>query len=417
MLYDILRSLVTNAMLAALLFTLARPKCRKPMLWVALAVIVALDLALNVFFYSRNDYTTLSKLDIVFFILVGITTKPLFQETLMQWLFNCFTAMNIYAVTVILSYYLCYLFQRPHLAITVLRALFFVAAIALFRRRLRPLYRQAAEHWSVYLFVAAGLFGNFAWYFVASNDVEQMLTEEFAPLLLLVLLVLLVYLAIFLSLRKTLKGAALREENLKMQSDRELTRQRLALMDETVRQMSIAQHDRRHFNNTLLSLLQQGKVDKAADFIRQQSEALPQKPQSYCQNVPVNAAVSYYTELARQQGIRCELRLDIPEKVAVDELSLAMAVANLMENAITAVADLPAKRRELRFTSVNAGQLILELSNPYDGEIELDENGLPVSREEGHGRGSQSVADFVQKCGGELVYGVTDGLFRVRLML
>ena len=417
MLYDILRSLVTNAMLAALLFTLARPKCRKPTLWVTLAVIVALNLALNVYFYLRNDYTTLSKLDIVFFILVGIATKPLFQETLMQWLFNCFTAMNIYAVTVIVSYYLCYLFPHPYFAITVLRALLFAAAIALFRRRLRPLYRQAAEHWSVYLFVAAGLFGNFVWYFVVSNDVEQMLTEEFAPLLLLVLLVLLAYLAIFLSLRKTLRGAALREENLKMQSDRELTRQRLALMDETVRQMSIAQHDRRHFNNTLLSLLQQDKVDKAADFIRQQSEALPQKPQSYCKNVPVNAAVSYYTELAGQQGIRCELRLDIPEKVAVDELSLAMAVANLMENAITAVADLPAERRELRFIAVNTVQLILELSNPYDGEIELNENGLPVSHKEGHGRGSQSVADFVQKCSGELVYEVTDGLFRVRLMV
>lgn len=404
-------------MLLALLFTLARPKSRQATLWVVLAGIVALNVALNVFFYLRNDYTTLSKLDIAFFILVGIATKPLFQETLMQWLFNCFTAMNIYAIAVILSYYLYDLFPYPHLAITALRAIIFVAAIALFRSRLRPLYRQAAEHWSVYLFVAAGLFGNFSWYFLASDDVEQMLTEEFAPLLLLVLLVLLVYLAIFLSMRKTLKGAALREENLKMQSDRELTRQRLALMDETVRQMSIAQHDRRHFNNTLLSLLQQGKADKAADFIRQQNEDLPQKPQSYCQNVPVNATVSYYTELARQQGIRFDLRLDIPEKIAVDELSLAMAVANLIENAINAVSDLPEERRELRFTSVNTGQLILEMSNPYDGEIELDDNGLPISRKEGHGKGSQSVADFVQKCSGELVYEVTNGLFRVRLMV
>ncbi|MEN6351084.1 MAG: GHKL domain-containing protein [Syntrophomonas sp.] len=417
-LYDILRSLVTNAMLALLLFTLAQPKYRARTLGATLGAIVSLDLAMNVFFYLRNDYTTLGKLDILFFIFAGVAVKPLFRETLMQWLFNCLTAMNVYVVTVILSYYLCNLFPYPHYAITALRFLLFAAAIALFRRRLRPLYRQAAEHWSVYLFVAAGLFLNFAWYFVASDDVEQMLTEDFIPLLLLVLLAILVYLAVFLSLRKTLREAALREENLKIQSDRELTRQRLALMDETVRQMSIVQHDRRHFNNTLLSLLQQGEADKAADLIRQQSEALPQKPQSYCQNVPVNAAVSYYAELARQQRILCELRLNIPEKLHVDELSLAMAVSNLMENAITAVSELPGEcERAMRFTAVNTGQLILELSNPYAGEVLLGEKGFPISHEEGHGKGTQSVADFVNKCGGELVYELAGGVFKVRMMV
>lgn len=415
--HDILRSIVTNTMLVALLFTLARPKYRPQTLGMALVAIVSLDLALNILFYLRNDYTTLGKLDILFFILVGAAVKPLFRETLMQWLFNCLTAMNAYAVTVVLSYYLRELFPYPQYAITVLRFLLFAAAILLFRKRLSPLYRQVAEHWSVYLFVAASLFMNFAWYFIGSDDVEQTLTEGVVPLLLLVLLTMLVYLAIFLSLRKTLREAALREENLKMQSDRELTLQRLSLMDETVRQMSIVQHDRRHFNNTLLSLLRQGEADKAADLIRQQSMALPQKPQSYCQNVSVNAAVSYYAELARQRGVRCDLRLDIPEKLDIDELSLVMAVSNLMENAITAVSALPAEQRTLRFTAVNAGQLIFELCNPYEGEVALDKNGFPIPPEEGHGKGTQSVAGFVKECDGELAYETSDGIFKVRLMV
>ena len=415
--HDILRSIVTNTMLVALLFTLARPKYRPQTLGMALVAIVSLDLALNILFYLRNDYTTLGKLDILFFILVGAAVKPLFRETLMQWLFNCLTAMNAYAVTVVLSYYLRRLFPYPQYAITVLRFLLFAAAILLFRKRLSPLYRQVAEHWSVYLFVAASLFMNFAWYFIGSDDVEQTLTEGVIPLLLLVLLTMLVYLAIFLSLRKTLREAALREENLKMQSDRELTLQRLSLMDETVRQMSIVQHDRRHFNNTLLSLLRQGEADKAADLIRQQSMALPQKPQSYCQNVSVNAAVSYYAELARQRGVRCDLRLDIPEKLDIDELSLVMAVSNLMENAITAVSALPAEQRTLRFTAVNAGQLIFELCNPYEGELALDKNGFPIPPEEGHGKGTQSVAGFVKECDGELAYETSDGVFKVRLMV
>ena len=368
-LYDILRSIVTNVMFLALLFTLARPKYRSRTLWAVLVAIVSLDVAMNAFFYLRYDYTMVGKLDILFFILVGIAVKPLFQERPMQWLFNYLTAMNVYASTVVVSYYLSDLFPYSQYAMTALRFVLFALVILLFRKRLSPLYRQAAERWSVYLFVAISLFANFAWYFLASDDVERTLAENTVPLLLLVLLTTLVYLAIFLSLRKTLREAALQEENQKIQSDRELTRQRLALMDETVRQMSIVQHDRRHFNNMLLSLLRQGEADRAVDIIRQQSEDLPQKPQSYCQNVSVNAAVSYYAELARQRGVRCELRLDIPEKIDIDELSLAMAVSNLMENAITAVSGLPMERRALRFVAVNAGQLIFELSNPYDGEV------------------------------------------------
>jgi len=405
-------------MLAALLFTLARPKCRPRTLLTALVAIVVLDLMLNIYFYLRNDYTTLSKLDILFFILVGVAVKPLFFETFMQWLFNCFTVMNVYAVTVIVSYYLCGLFPHPAYAVTVLRFFLFAAVILLFRKRLRPLYLQAAEQWSIYLIVATGLLGNFAWYFMSSDDVERTLTEDFGPLLLLIMLTLLVYIAMFFSLRKTLREAALREENLKMLSDRELTRQRLCLMDEAVRQMSIVQHDRRHFNNTLLALLTEGETEKAASLIQRQSEALPQKPQSYCQNVPVNAAVSYYADLARQRGFCCVLRLDIPEKLHVDELALAMAVSNLMENAITALTTLPAQMEPVvRFTAVHTGQLILEMSNPYKGQVLLDESGLPKSDKAGHGRGTQSVADFVKKSGGELTYDLAGGMFKVRMMV
>lgn len=415
--YDILRSLVTNALLIALLFTLAQPKCQKRTLWAVFVAIVAMDLAMNAFFYLRADYTTLAALDIVFFILVGAATKPLFHENASQWLFNCFTTMNIYAVAVLVSYYLCDFFPQPHYAMTVLRAMIFFAAIFLFHKRLRPLYRQAAEHWGVYLFVAAGLFSNYAYYFVSGDDVQQTLTECFVPLMLLTLVTVLVYLSMFLSLRKTLRESAVREDNLKMQSDRELTRQRLALMDETVRQMSIAQHDRRHFNNTLLALLQQGETDKAAGFIRQQSAALPQKPQSYCRNVPVNAAISYYAQLAHGQGIRCELRLNIPETLSVDELSLTMAISNLMENAINAVSLLPAEKRELCFTAVHTGQLILQMTNPYEGEVTLDDEGLPLSSKEGHGKGTQSIYDFVKQCGGEVVYKIDGGIFEVRMMV
>ncbi len=415
--YDAVRSVATNTMLVALLFTLARPKYRWRVMGIAMAVIVLLNFLLNAFFYMQDDYTTLAMIDILFFIVVGAATKPLFQESTVQWLFNCFTVMNLYAANTILSYYLCGFFPYPYYAIIVLRVLIFATLIIIFIKFLRPFYRQAAEHFGIYLIVAVGMFANFAWYFFMCNDVLQMLDQNLPQLLLLILLAVLVYMAIFLSLSKTLSETALREENQKIQSDRELTRQRLLLMDETLHQMSIVQHDHRHFNNTLLTLLQQKETEKAIELIQQQDKAFPQKPQNYCQNMSVNAAVCYYVAMASQEGIRCEINLDIPEKLSVDELSLTMAVSNLMENAITAIAELPEEQRELYFHVVHSGGLIFEMKNPYMGEIEFDQSGIPISAKEGHGRGSRSVANFVAKYHGELVYNVQDGLFRVRMLL
>ncbi len=65
----------------------------------------------------------------------------------------------------------------------------------------------------------------------------------------------------------------------------------------------------------------------------------------------------------------------------------------------TAASALPAQQRALRFTAVKTGQLIMELCNPYNNEVVLDENGLPVSNKESHGKGTQSVADFVKQSG------------------
>ena len=415
--YDILRSLVTNLGLVTLLFTLARPKCRPRTEYLVLAAIVLADFAANLWFYSLGDYTMLAKTDIAFFLLAGVAAKPLFREKAMPWLFNCLTTLNVTAAIILISYYLSDLLPHPYYANTVLRALMYGSLIWLFRARLRPLYRQAAERWDVYLAVSAGIAVNFGWYFLSSDDVEATLQNGRVPFLLLTALAALVYFAVFHSLRENARETALREENLKMQSERELTMARLSLMDESVRQMSIVQHDRRHLGNTLLSLLAEGETDKAVDLIRRQSESLPKKPRSYCQNVPVNAAVSYYADLADQRGVSCDIRLDIPKTISIDELSLAMAVSNLMENAVNAVSALSVERRKLHFSAAYTGQLVMEISNPYEGAAELDADGIPISRTEGHGRGSQSVAEFVSRCGGELVYETGGGVFTVRIMI
>ncbi|MDD4524594.1 MAG: GHKL domain-containing protein [Lachnospiraceae bacterium] len=414
---DILRAAVSTTMNVVLMLTLLQPKYGKKVTRLAMLGILVLDFGTALYCYLWGDLTLLSRIDLILFAVVCFAVRPLFRDTFMQWLFSYITVQNISDIVIILSFILSRRLPYPAYANSIIRLVLFLAFYVVLKYWVRPLYRKVVEHWNVFFYVTFAIYLAFGYYSVFTDDIVATLTEQRIPLLLLIAVVLTSYGSIVYSMKILSQEAALQEENLKIQSDRELTRQRLALMDETVRQMSIAQHDRRHFNNTLLSLLQQGETDKAADFVQQQSAALPQKPQSYCRNVSVNAAVSYYAQLAHQQGIRCELRLDIPEKLSVDELSLAMVISNLMENAMNAVSLLPAEKRELHFTAVYTGQLILELTNPYEGVVTLDENGLPVPQEKGHGKGSQSVYDFMKKCGGELVYETENGIFKVRIMV
>lgn len=206
-------------------------------------------------------------------------------------------------------------------------------------------------------------------------------------------------------------------EQMKLQSNQELTKQRLSMMDKTVEQMSIVQHDRRHFNHILLSLLKTGEADKAISLLEKQTDSMPTKPRRFCRNIAVNAAVSYYVELAKANGIGYDIRLDIPETLPVDELSLVMTVSNLLENAIQAVEKLPKEKRNIRFITVNRGQLLLEVTNPYEGTISLSDAGLPVSPCLEHGKGSRSIADFVKHHNGDLIYTTQGGIFKVQIIL
>lgn len=414
---DIIRAAVSTTMNVVLMLTLLQPKYGKKVTRLAMLGILTLDFGTALYCYFWGDLTMLSRIDFVIFAVLCFVVRPLFKDTFMQWLFSYITVQNVSDIVIILSFILSRRLPYPTYANSIIRLVLFLVFYFILKRWVRPLYLQLVEKWNVFFYVALAIYLTFGYYSMFSDDIVVTLTEQAVPLMLIIAVSLTAYASVFYSLKIHAHETALREENLNMQSERELTLQRLGLMDETVRQMSIVQHDRRHFNNTILSLLQQNETDKAAELIEKQSEAFPQKQRKYCENVPVNAAVSYYVELANGQGVCCDLRLDIPRKLSVDELSLAMAVSNLMENAIAAVSFLPAEKRELRFAAVSAGQLILELVNPYEGDVRLDENGLPQFTKEGHGRGSQSVYNFVNKCGGELVYETAGGVFKVRMMV
>ena len=60
---------------------------------------------------------------------------------------------------------------------------------------------------------------------------------------------------------------------------------------------------------------------------------------------------------------------------------------------------------------------MMKISNPCAGKILFDSSGLPVSQQEGHGIGVQSISAFCKKNGAVCRFQQKDGWFSVSLVL
>ena len=422
---DLLRSVITNIMLVLLISTTATPKYKSKFIYIFVtSIILMVNVSANGYFYFTENYTAVFYFDLAMLIVIGVALKPLFIDKIMQWCFSYITMLNIYVAVVILSYMLRGIFPNPSYGIVYLRLILFSAIVVVFHKWISRLYRKVLDYWHIYILPVVSLLACFLVYFFG-GDIREMLDHNRVPLLFLILLGFSVYVSIIHTLTTISNQYALREENQKMQADRVYLQlaadnmaHRLELMDEVSAQNNRAAHDRRHFNNLLLGLLEQGHTDEAASLLRSQNRATPKIDRIYCENTAVNAAVCHYAAIAELAGMQTEIALDIPEDLKVDRLEFSMVVSNLMENAIQACERLPNNRVPyLRFTCRSVGRLLLEMENPCAEGVALDESGYPVAVEEGHGIGSRSVIAFAKKYDGELLYKIENGIFRVRLLV
>ena len=177
-------------------------------------------------------------------------------------------------------------------------------------------------------------------------------------------------------------------------------------------------HDLRHRLQAVAELVSRGDEKSALEFLDAAQKRLDeQKEIRWCRPPVLDAVFSSYFDQAKNQGISVEAKITLPDTLPVNEGDLAIVLANALENAIHANLMLPQKQRVIRCQMVGPPSIMLEISNPCNGEVAFDEQGLPVSNREGHGLGVQSISTFCQKNGAVCQFALTDGWFQLRLVL
>ncbi len=142
-----------------------------------------------------------------------------------------------------------------------------------------------------------------------------------------------------------------------------------------------------------------GDAEGAIQLIRDREDRLSAtKVQAYSPYPILNAALSVYIGRAEALGIPVQCSVSLPTKLMVSENDLSVVVSNLLENAIEATMQEPEEARALSIgIRHRAKAVVLEIINPSTKRLVLDEDGLPVTSQKGHGLGMASLAAFMEK--------------------
>lgn len=177
-------------------------------------------------------------------------------------------------------------------------------------------------------------------------------------------------------------------------------------------------HDLRHRLQTVAELVSRGDKDAALNFLDTAQKRLDERKEiRWCRPPVLDAVFSSYFDQAQNQGISVEAKIALPDTLSVNESELSIVLANALENAINANLLLPREQRKICCKMVGNPGIILEISNPCNGDVSFDSSGLPIAKREGHGLGMQSISAFCRNNGAVHQFELTDGWFRLRLVL
>lgn len=240
--------------------------------------------------------------------------------------------------------------------------------------------------------------------------------QDIPMAVMLLILVALTYTTIFLILFEQLRYSEARSRQQVFEAQAITMSRRVEDMRRAEDAMRIERHDIRHRLQTMAALAQRGDTTALLDYIGASQESLSAPvSRSCCTNPVLDAVLVSVAERAEKQGIALEMAVALPAELPVDALELSIVFANALENAMKAVEKLPAERRCIICKSVVSPRFMIEVSNPYEGQVAFSREGLPLAREPGHGIGVRSIAAFAEKYHALCRFSTENGWFKVQL--
>lgn len=197
--------------------------------------------------------------------------------------------------------------------------------------------------------------------------------------------------------------------------------QQQAKYTENVKQLDqelrILRHDMLHVLNRLTIYIDSNDIPKAKEVLRSYISHIDGTQLTrFCSCDTVNYILSAFSANCEKEHIKlhCDIHLDT---LKTDELLFCSILQNALDNAYNAQLLLPQNRRSINLLlKYMDDKLLLSVKNPTN-DVPLFSDGLPLSRNPGHGYGTQSIRYLTERLGGRCQFSCHDGLFILRVVL
>jgi hypothetical protein len=163
-------------------------------------------------------------------------------------------------------------------------------------------------------------------------------------------------------------------------------------------------HDIRHFTGVMLTLAEEGNLEKLRVFLNEYCEKakMDQLP-VFCEHTICNSIIGYYYLRAKENGILLESHCNITQQSIMSDSDFCIVLGNALENAITACRQIdPSQPRFVSiYTNLMKGQRLIKVINSYDGALQI-KDGKYITMKDGnsHGFGILNMSKVVEGYGG-----------------
>jgi hypothetical protein len=225
--------------------------------------------------------------------------------------------------------------------------------------------------------------------------------DQLPAAILLLILVPIIYLHLLATLHRQHKTYEMAEQkNLLALQVSNLT-SRMTEYSAADERFRIERHNFRHKLKTIASLIKTEQYEECLTLLSEYEEALDKtRIKRYCQHTVLDAVLSSYIKKAQDKGIALNMGFAFPDVIPMSETELATAIANALENALNACEAVEPDKRFIEIKVLSHPRFMIRIANSYVGEIEFDENEIPINRHEDHGFGTRFIAAFCHKNGG-----------------
>lgn len=223
---------------------------------------------------------------------------------------------------------------------------------------------------------------------------------------------------LFLYLKQYEETSKIEQHNQLMKMQQQQSEKEIEAMRRSEYAISLLRHDMRHFFSNISAFIENGENEKAKAYIREIIDAYDKTAMhKYCKCEIINMILSSHENKLKDNEISFQYSIRLPEKLPFSDVDITCILSNGLENAIQAVLPLDVSKRYINLDlHMNGDKLLISIKNTF-AKKPLLINGLPQTKEAGHGFGTKSICYVAEKLEGSCRFSVSGELFVLQVIL